>query len=489
MPCEASVLVVEVSLVRTSPGESSPLGSDLTLLERWTFAHERGGYAGAGGEAERRRGQADGADARALEMPAVYKRAVVLLRSLYALLRALPAHRVHAACVRAGGAAPFALSHRLCRAPVAAGLPPGGCGVFTFASVDTPFGRLTGGVAHLPLGTLDALVPPAPPRAPPTSRVISDYAARGASPPAHRSWSRAAGFGGDLGWAHRPPPRVLDVDALAQFPAGDACGGGRGSAPVSIPRRPSESWLGRAEQALGGSPAHASLERRAFAASPRAGAASAPVAAQRAVGFHAAGGGAALSARNPHPSPPASLPFALTPSASSLAGGAHPLLARPLASPRGSSAGSPGDLASRFAAAMRRPSWSPASSVALSSSVAGLSPISPSRESSHALIQHPARHRNLAYSPDDAWLSEVTLADAGLADGEEMEAESLPFAIDRLEGDTTFDEHTASLSVSHSARADAAVGHLVRLLAEAQPLRLQTFVGGCSLKAALDALT
>ncbi len=57
-----------------------------TMLERWTLH-----FSPRGGQA------ADGAPVR-LDTPAVYKRMVIALRSLYSYVRVLPAYRLHRAC-------------------------------------------------------------------------------------------------------------------------------------------------------------------------------------------------------------------------------------------------------------------------------------------------------------------------------------------------------------------------------------------------------
>lgn len=479
-------LVLDVSLL---PCDGPPV-----LLERWTFAYEPAAGPGAAARDADSGSCAPSASAqaRALEVPAVYKRAVVQLRSLYALLRTLPAHRLARACADPQGA-PFSLSHRLGRAPVSPLAGPDSQ-LFSFSAVEMALGRLVGSVVHAGNDALAVLVPPAASRGPPTSTHLA-FSRSAPGPGAgealrvgealQRSWSRAGGLAGEA-LRSAPPTARIDVDAFAaaahaQTGAGV---GGRGSAPVSIPcRRPAEGWLENAERSLGGSPASADRERP-FAARPPSGPASpGQPASPRAV----VGGGARLLAPALRPGVPPvlmALPFALTPSAASLASGAHPLAQRPGGPGWGSGAGSPGELAARFAAALsRRPSWSPASSLALSASVAGVSPTSPAWEGCTAVVAHA--HGGPRHSPVERhpWLGDPH------PHHDESEAE-LPFALDSADRDAKdgAEGAPATAAAAHAAprAVDAAVGHLVRMLADAPPVRAPP--ARCTLRDAVAAL-
>ncbi len=207
---------------------------------------------------------------------------------------------------------------------------------------------------------------------------------------------------------------------------------------------------------MGGSP-HSASERRPFAVasspstrmqSPAAGSTT----SETALGFY----GGCRTPRQALDMPSKALsvspqpPFAFTPqpySASSLSSGLHPLAQRP--SPP---TGSYGGQGARLSLAIRRPSWSLGSSLALSS-LAGMSPAHDSTSSlavsggssSQALIaaqQHSLlRSGASASSPDD---------DMAI-DGEEQDP--LPFALD---GDAElFVEHAGRLPSVSSVQLNA----------------------------------
>ncbi len=226
---------------------------------------------------------------------------------------------------------------------------------------------------------------------------------------------------------------------------------------MSIPRRPSQNYLDSAEQQMGGSPL---TGRPPFAgtSAPRAGSSGARQANAygAAPGRTASGGGqpsdpgsgSALSRLSVSPQ----LPFAFTPqplsASSSLASGLHPL-AQMVSPP--ASCGS-ADVQSRFALALRRSSWSPASSLAQSSSLSlvGLSAASPVFDCAiahspplagcGALLQRLTHHSSYggACSPESS----------------EAELEPLPFALEDVFGDAPEDEvsTTSRTSPRMSAR-------------------------------------
>jgi hypothetical protein len=260
---------------------------------------------------------------------------------------------------------------------------------------------------------------------------------------------------------------------------------------VCIPGRPfpSENYLDCAEQHMGGSPI---TGRPPFAGGTGSRAGSSPSAArQAAVGRTMAGAqplqvhatGACTPVARLSGSP--LMPFALTPP-SSLASGLHPL-AQHLASPPASSGGS-ADAYGRFALALRRSSWSPTSSLAVS--LPGALSSSP--------VLDPAALNSPPSGPGSAAMRRAGFrgsdGDAGSTggacspdDGFDSELDPLPFALEDVFVDNLDDDAAAppGSAGTLSARADAAVGALVRLLSDTPPLRA---VHGCSLRDALCEL-
>lgn len=264
-----------------------------------------------------------------------------------------------------------------------------------------------------------------------------------------------------------------------------------------IPNRPfpSENYLDSAEQHMGGSPI---TGRPPFAGSAGARGGSSPSTARQAAAYAASAGRNAAGAQlQVYGLPVArlssspSLPFAFTPQPSSLASGLHPL-AQQLASPPASSGGS-ADAYGRFALALRRSSWSPTSCWSPSSSLAvslpgalSTSPVlDPLALNSPPSVLGSAAMRRIGFRSSGG--------DAGSAggacspdDGLDSELDPLPFALEDV-----FAENVDGLPGSHaaagtlSARADAAVGALVRQLTDVPPLRV---VHGCSLRDALCEL-
>ena len=183
-----------------------------------------------------------------------------------------------------------------------------------------------------------------------------------------------------------------------------------------------------------------------------------------------------------------SMPFAFTPqpwsSASSLASGLHPL-AQQLASPPASSGGS-ADAYGRFALALRRSSWSPTSSLAASlpgalSSSPVLDPLS--LNSPPSVVGSANMHRT-GFRDGEAG---INWGACSPDDGLDSELDPLPFALEDVFVENLEDATAAAPCAAGtlSARADAAVGALVRLMTDAPPLRA---VHGCSLRDALCEL-
>eukprot|EP00898_Chlorokybus_atmophyticus_P002349 jgi/Chlat1/3114/Chrsp21S03345 len=126
------------------------------LLERWVIQQER-----TLGCVEQ------------MEVPVVYKRTIIMLRTLYALTRTLPAHRLFRCCKRSRSPT-FGLFYRIHSAPNP--LTPNMCdgdkvGSFAFSPVDTPAGRLCLSVTYRhTTGILAVEASPAP-----LAAVITDY--------------------------------------------------------------------------------------------------------------------------------------------------------------------------------------------------------------------------------------------------------------------------------------------------------------------------
>ncbi|XP_078447133.1 autophagy-related protein 13 [Wolffia australiana] len=117
---------------------SSPLVIDVILLrsekiiERWVMQYESGGGGGADVAAAQRK---------------VYKRLIIVLRSLHLLVRLLPAYKIF----REGKVLPLELAHRVCSfvEPLSR-VEEKEMEQFLFAPVETPCGRLCLSVAYLP---------------------------------------------------------------------------------------------------------------------------------------------------------------------------------------------------------------------------------------------------------------------------------------------------------------------------------------------------
>lgn len=151
----ASPLVLEVFLQHRPDTETlTPETEALTLLERWVWAHEpvatSEGTQGDAASSPRTSSRPSLFESeRSLEVPVIYKRAVIFLRSLYVLLRTLPAHRLFLSSTRDADCS-FSLVFRL-SAPTTGlreGFATDDCSCFEFTPVETPIGRLTGAVAY-----------------------------------------------------------------------------------------------------------------------------------------------------------------------------------------------------------------------------------------------------------------------------------------------------------------------------------------------------
>lgn len=135
-------------------GPRSPSGTS-TLLERWVIHFERRRRSSSSGGLE---GLGDAGDDSSgpgllafpgnhnIEVPVVYKRTVILLRSLYAMTRLLPAHRLYRLVKsnpqqRKGG---FYLTYRI--SSTAVPMPDSEMGSMStsrLSPVETPSGRMS----------------------------------------------------------------------------------------------------------------------------------------------------------------------------------------------------------------------------------------------------------------------------------------------------------------------------------------------------------
>ncbi|KAG2484087.1 hypothetical protein HYH03_017106 [Edaphochlamys debaryana] len=170
----SSPLVVEILMGPAPPapgaGASRPAPPGIpegeTLLERWTLAFTRSGAGGGGGASSGMGmgmassmgggggGAAGGQGARSyVDEASVYKRLIILIRSLYSFSRILPAYKICRAARRLGGELPLTVFARVSRSAHA---PGGGHELqprlshFVFAPVDTAGGQFRVAVQYNP---------------------------------------------------------------------------------------------------------------------------------------------------------------------------------------------------------------------------------------------------------------------------------------------------------------------------------------------------
>ncbi|XP_024520258.1 autophagy-related protein 13b-like isoform X1 [Selaginella moellendorffii] len=187
-----------------------------TVLERWTISHER--------FSQRRSGSSS---SHALEVPGIYKRATILMRTLYCSVRTLPAHRLFHLATSSSQSRSFSLGFKVWASPPPLLPDEAAMEVRGFAPVETPMGRLAVSVAYRHTTAVTALeVTPAI-----LPRIIADY----------------------VGSPTTDPLRRLSADS---FTGSVPCGGISGrrgvhvvSVPTSVPSPPSgigrrHSWGG-----------------------------------------------------------------------------------------------------------------------------------------------------------------------------------------------------------------------------------------------------
>ncbi|GBF96972.1 hypothetical protein Rsub_09769 [Raphidocelis subcapitata] len=238
----AEPLTLEQQLRAALPG-GTPEGAEV-LLERWTLRYAPLQRGAGSGQAGARAGGSDDA--------AVYKRMILLVRSLHSYVRVLPAYRLYRAARRAPG---LGVSYRVsvvgadgapkpigagaggaatARPPAAPAAPPPRLRAsFSFSPVDTPGGAaLAVGVEYAPPGAVALLEAAAGPRAQHSApRIIPDYVGAGGALLADRAAGSGSAGRGSPACARSAPGGGLlgSGGALAGLVGGGGGGGGGGS--------------------------------------------------------------------------------------------------------------------------------------------------------------------------------------------------------------------------------------------------------------------
>eukprot|EP00271_Cylindrocystis_brebissonii_P001376 TRINITY_DN11648_c0_g2_i1.p1 TRINITY_DN11648_c0_g2~~TRINITY_DN11648_c0_g2_i1.p1 ORF type:complete len:975 (-),score=164.03 TRINITY_DN11648_c0_g2_i1:229-3153(-) len=142
--------------------EGAGHGKTLTLLERWVVQYERkqegvaggrGGPEGAfkwgGGRGDLDSSSPAGEASQPLEVPVVYKHAVVMLRSLYCMARSLPAHSLYRTATSPSNHRTFTLTYRICSGSATLSDADAlDMSTWSLAPVETPAGRMCLSVAY-----------------------------------------------------------------------------------------------------------------------------------------------------------------------------------------------------------------------------------------------------------------------------------------------------------------------------------------------------
>lgn len=149
------------------------------IIERWVVQYESrnsGGCAGTSEPSSRGRGRSGSGNSHSSEMSAaqrtVYKRSIILLRSLYLTVRLLPAYKIFRDLASTGQVLPFSLAHRISSfVEPFTRVEDEELQQYAFSPIDTPCGRLCLSVSYLP--ALEDLS--SEPWTPLSAQVISDY--------------------------------------------------------------------------------------------------------------------------------------------------------------------------------------------------------------------------------------------------------------------------------------------------------------------------
>ncbi|CAA6668385.1 unnamed protein product [Spirodela intermedia] len=149
------------------------------IIERWVVQYESrnsGGCAGMAEPSSGGRGRTTSGSSHSSEMSAaqrkVYKRSIILLRSLYLTVRLLPAYKIFRDLVSTGQVLPFSLAHRISSfVEPFTRVEDEEMQQYAFSPIDTPCGRLCLSVSYLP--TLEDLS--SEPWTPLSAQLISDY--------------------------------------------------------------------------------------------------------------------------------------------------------------------------------------------------------------------------------------------------------------------------------------------------------------------------
>ncbi|KAJ6819992.1 autophagy-related protein 13b-like isoform X1 [Iris pallida] len=216
-------LVIDVVLIRRQSKDPWISGQDEFLadhrsekiVERWIVQYESRKSSNVARELHLGgRRKSGGSSSHSSEIPSVYKkiykRTIILLRSLYCTVRILPAYKVFRDLNSSGRICPFSLSHKISSfAEPFTRAEDAEMNNFSFASVDTPCGRLSLSVTYAP--TLQDVI--SEPSTPISAQFIPDYVGSpttdrlkrlhslpsGGSLPTYVSFTRRHSFSNDHG--------------------------------------------------------------------------------------------------------------------------------------------------------------------------------------------------------------------------------------------------------------------------------------------------
>ncbi|KAJ6822003.1 autophagy-related protein 13b-like isoform X1 [Iris pallida] len=252
-------LVVDVILIRRQLKDPWTSGQDESLadhrsekiVERWIVQYESRKSSNVPWElhlgGRRKNGGSGGSSSHSSEIPSmykkIYKRTIILLRSLYCTVRILPAYKVFRDLNSSGRICPFSLSHKISSfAEPFTRAEDAEMNNFSFVPVDTSCGRLSLSVTYTP--TLEDMI--SEPSTPISAQFIPDYVGSpttdrlkrlhsftsGGSLPTYISFTRRHSFSSDHGVAPfvspSPSPTYSDSRTIQ-------CGRNPGLPPRSHP--------------------------------------------------------------------------------------------------------------------------------------------------------------------------------------------------------------------------------------------------------------